>query len=159
MTERIRGVTGAERWDLFAEGPVVIFAWRNESGWPVEYVSPNVDRLFGYSPGELYDADPPYAELVHDDDIDRVIREVRENSDGTTERLPGKSTHTLAPGTTVSVRTPGGGGYGPPADRSRDAIVRDVQAGVLSVGAARETYGDAVVAAAFAASGEPSDDA
>ena len=74
-------------------------------------------------------------------------RVVRQAPDGTTERLPGKSTHTLAPGTTVSLRTPGGGGYGDPAERARDAIARDLQSGVLSVKAAREAYGDTVVAA------------
>lgn len=87
MTEQ-RGETAArgER-ELFAEGPVAVFTWRNEPGWPVEYVSPSVEHLFGYSPAELCGADPPYAELVHDDDLDRVIREVKENSEGTTERF------------------------------------------------------------------------
>jgi PAS domain S-box-containing protein len=71
----------------FTDGPVVVFIWRNESGWPVEYVSPNVERLFGYTPAELYDADPPYAELVHDDDLWRVIEEVERHSDPTTDRF------------------------------------------------------------------------
>ena len=71
----------------FADGPVIVFTWRNEPGWPVEYVSPSVERLLGYSPDELVDGDPPYAELVHDDDIDRVLREVKQHSDATTERF------------------------------------------------------------------------
>jgi PAS domain S-box-containing protein len=71
----------------FIDGPVVVFNWRNEDCWPVEYVSPNVERLLGYSPAELYDADPPYAELIHDGDLQRVMREVERNSDGTTERF------------------------------------------------------------------------
>jgi len=71
----------------FADGPVVVFTWRNEPGWPVEYVSPSVERILGYPPEELVDGNPPYAELVHDDDIDRVLREVKEHSDATTERF------------------------------------------------------------------------
>ena len=72
---------------LFAAGPVAVFAWRNEPGWPVEYVSSNVERLFGYSPAELYAENPPYVELVHDDDVGRVLHEVKRNSDETTKRF------------------------------------------------------------------------
>ncbi|WP_241988425.1 hydantoinase B/oxoprolinase family protein, partial [Halorubrum sp. SP3] len=44
---------------------------------------------------------------------------VRIDPDGETERLPQKSTHSLPPGTTVSIRTPGAGGYGDPTARSK----------------------------------------
>lgn len=87
MTNQSNAFLGTERRELFAEGPVIVFTWRNEAGWPVEYVSPNVEHLFGYSPGELRATDPPYAELIHDDDLDRVIREVKEHSDDTTDRF------------------------------------------------------------------------
>ena len=88
MSNRADGDTlGKGGAELFAEGPVAVFAWRNEPGWPVEYVSPNVERLFGYSPAELYAEDPPYAELVHDDDVGRVLQEVKRNGDETTERF------------------------------------------------------------------------
>ncbi|MFO7926133.1 MAG: bacterio-opsin activator domain-containing protein [Halobacteriota archaeon] len=88
MTDRsVEGVGTVPERKLFVDGPVVVFRWRNEAGWPVEYVSPNVERLFGYSAAELYDGDPPYAELVHDDDLDRVIREVRESGDAGAERF------------------------------------------------------------------------
>lgn len=72
---------------LFAAGPVAVFTWRNEPGWPVEYVSSNVERLFGYSAAELYAENPPYVELIHDDDVGRVIHEVKRNSDEATERF------------------------------------------------------------------------
>ena len=70
---------------------------------------------------------------------------VRIDPDGDAERLPQKSTHTLPPGTTVSIRTPGAGGYGDPALRSTAAIERDLRAGKLSVERAREAYGDAAI--------------
>ncbi len=85
MTEWLGGSVGSE--GLFSDGPVVVFTWRNEPGWPVEYVSPNIERLFGYSPEELYETDPSYAEIVHEGDLERVIEEVKTNSDGTTERF------------------------------------------------------------------------
>lgn len=88
MSDRaVEGAATVGERDLFADGPVVVFTWRNEAGWPVEYVSPNVDRVFGYSAAELYDSDPPYAELVHPSDLDRVIGEVRENSDAGADRF------------------------------------------------------------------------
>jgi len=60
--------------------------------------------------------------------------------DGETADLPQKSTHELPPGATVSVRTPGAGGYGDPADRDLAAIRRDVRLGKVSARAAREAY-------------------
>ncbi|MEJ1382493.1 MAG: diguanylate cyclase [Candidatus Sedimenticola sp. (ex Thyasira tokunagai)] len=39
--------------DIFAVGPAVIFRWRNEFGWPVVYVSGNLQQLFGYSPDQF----------------------------------------------------------------------------------------------------------
>ena len=62
-------------------------------------------------------------------------------SGGTTEDLPSKCTKTLQPGDVVSVRTPGAGGFGDPADREPDAVVRDVELGKVSMDAARRIYG------------------
>ena len=45
------------------------------------------------------------------------------------------------PGDVVSLRTPGGGGYGDPADRDPEAVRRDLRLGKLSAEAAREVYG------------------
>ena len=56
-------------------------------------------------------------------------------------RLDGKSTHELEAGDVVSLRTPGGGGYGDPVDRGSEAVRRDVRLGKLSAEAAREVYG------------------
>ncbi|MEZ3144362.1 hydantoinase B/oxoprolinase family protein [Halobaculum sp. MBLA0143] len=66
------------------------------------------------------------------------------------ESLPAKTTLELDPGSVVSVRTPGGGGFGDPEDRDPAAVVRDLRLGKLSVDRAREVYGidaDDVVAA------------
>jgi PAS domain S-box-containing protein len=62
--------------DLFARGPVVLFLWRNAAGWPVEFVSDNVLDQFGYAPADLRAGRPPFAEMVHPDDLQRVATEV-----------------------------------------------------------------------------------
>jgi N-methylhydantoinase B len=63
------------------------------------------------------------------------------DADDTGERLPGKAVRELEPGTIVSVRTPGAGGYGDPADRDPEAISRDLELGKLSIETARTVYG------------------
>jgi two-component system sensor histidine kinase/response regulator len=62
--------------DLFAQGPVVLFLWRNAEGWPVEFVSDNVLDQFGYAPADLQAGTPPFSALVHPDDLQRVATEV-----------------------------------------------------------------------------------
>jgi len=65
---------------------------------------------------------------------------VLEADDGD-ERLPPKTIRDLPPGSVVSVRTPGAGGYGPVEDRDPEAVRRDVRLGKVSIAAAREEYG------------------
>jgi PAS domain S-box-containing protein len=77
----------ADERDMFAQGPAVVFKWRNEDSWPVEYVSENVSETLGYTPAELESGEVPYETLVHDEDVDRVIAEVEMNSDSDTERF------------------------------------------------------------------------
>ena len=62
-------------------------------------------------------------------------------SDGEERPIPGKSTHRLDPGDAISLRTPGGGGYGDPADRPTEAIERDLEGGKLTSETARDVYG------------------
>ncbi len=57
--------------------PAVAFLWRAEDGWPVEYVSDNVDQ-FGYKPDDFYSGRVEFADLVHPDDMARVEKEVAE---------------------------------------------------------------------------------
>lgn len=64
--------------------------------------------------------------------------------DGDEEQIPPKSTHELREGDVVSVRTPGGGGYGDPGERDPSAVARDVRLGKVSVEAAGEDYGVSV---------------
>ena len=76
-----------EERDMFAEGPAVVFKWENDEGWPVEYVSENVAEAFGYTPEQLTSGAVPYTDLIHDDDLERVVSEVDKQADETTERF------------------------------------------------------------------------
>ncbi|MSQ48353.1 MAG: PAS domain S-box protein [Deltaproteobacteria bacterium] len=64
-----------QRQHLFMAGPVVVFRWRAEEHWPVEYVSPNIAQ-FGYDGGDLLSGSLPYRSLIHPEDRDRVAAEV-----------------------------------------------------------------------------------
>ncbi|MFO8155879.1 MAG: PAS domain-containing protein [Thiohalospira sp.] len=55
--------------EFFTGGPVVVFVWHPEPGWPVHYVSPNVEQVLGYSAGEILAPDFHFADLVHPDDM------------------------------------------------------------------------------------------
>lgn len=60
-------------------------------------------------------------------------------SDGT--RLHPKSRGVLKAGETLRIHFPGGGGFGPPGDRDRAAILRDIDYGYVSREAAARDYG------------------
>ncbi|MFB6122191.1 MAG: hydantoinase B/oxoprolinase family protein [Haloferacaceae archaeon] len=62
-------------------------------------------------------------------------------ADGDVAPIDAKSTHELDAGDVVSVRTPGGGGMGDPADRDRDSLARDLRLGKVSAAAVEEAYG------------------
>jgi PAS domain S-box-containing protein len=71
---------------IISLSPAIVFLWRNEPGWPVEYVSDNVDQ-WGYSVRELTSGATPYSALVHPDDLDRVASEVRQYTEGGIENF------------------------------------------------------------------------
>jgi N-methylhydantoinase B len=60
--------------------------------------------------------------------------------EGSERRLEAKGTVELEAGDVVSYRTCGGGGYGPPAERDRALVARDVREGKVSAERAREVY-------------------
>ncbi|WP_338739016.1 PAS domain S-box protein [Haloplanus salilacus] len=76
-----------EERDMFTQGPAILFKWKDAEGWPVEFVSENVEDITGYSPEQFTSGEVSYAELVHDADIDRVTEEVAENSEESIDRF------------------------------------------------------------------------
>ena len=60
-------------------------------------------------------------------------------ADGT--RLKGKGRQKVKEGSRLVLKLPGGGGYGPPADRPRDMVQEDLDAGYISRKQAETDYG------------------
>ncbi|KPQ06785.1 MAG: N-methylhydantoinase B [Rhodobacteraceae bacterium HLUCCA12] len=60
--------------------------------------------------------------------------------DGAVIELGATSTFALRKGDLVEIRLPGGGGWGPPADRDRAAVRRDLEDGLISAEAAQRLY-------------------
>lgn len=59
--------------------PVCAFTWRNEKGWPVEYVSENVDSLLGFKAEDFISKKIEFRDLIHPEDLLRVEEEVHNN--------------------------------------------------------------------------------
>lgn len=59
-------------------------------------------------------------------------------SDGT--KVTDKGVYTIPAGETLRLQTPGGGGFGAPADRDRDAVKQDLSDGLISTEAAANLY-------------------
>lgn len=55
--------------------------------------------------------------------------------------LPGKGELRVKAGETLVFETPGGGGFGSPEQRSRDEVLRDLEADLISAEAAESVYG------------------
>ena len=70
-----------EEHRLFIGGPSVVFKWKAQPGWPVEYVSPNVESQFGYRPDDFISGRILYEAIVHPDDLPRVAQEVKKYSE------------------------------------------------------------------------------
>ncbi|MBE9534752.1 MAG: PAS domain S-box protein, partial [Proteobacteria bacterium] len=66
----------SEANNIINRSPAVVFLWKNESDWPVEFVSENVKNLFGYSSQEFVDRKISYIQIIHSDDLERVAGEI-----------------------------------------------------------------------------------
>jgi len=61
---------------LFEKGPAVLFHWRNEFGWPVNFVSENLKQVLGYSPDTFLSGELGFASIVMPDDLQRITNEL-----------------------------------------------------------------------------------
>ena len=50
--------------DIFVAGPTIVFKLKNAYGWPVEYVSKNVENILGYSSDDFLDNKLNYASII-----------------------------------------------------------------------------------------------
>lgn len=65
-----------EAYNITNRSPAVAFLCKNAEEWPVEFVSDNVDELFGYKAEEFTSGKITYAQVVHPDDLERVGEEI-----------------------------------------------------------------------------------
>jgi len=65
-----------ESYQIINRSPAVAFLWKNEEGWPVPYVSENVQELTEYSMNDFLTQKISYFNIIHKDDIERVTHEV-----------------------------------------------------------------------------------
>lgn len=72
---------------MFLRGPVVVFKWQNQEGWPVEYVSPNIKDMTGYSEDEFLTGKTGYLKIIFKDDLVRVSQEEVTYSQGGVENF------------------------------------------------------------------------
>ncbi|MCQ1536169.1 PAS domain S-box protein [Methanosarcina sp. KYL-1] len=60
--------------------PVIVFLWKYEEGWPIEFVSENVTRI-GYNVEDFTSTRVLYEDLIHPGDLEKVRAEVKEHID------------------------------------------------------------------------------
>ncbi|WP_407355146.1 PAS domain S-box protein [Methanolobus sp. WCC5] len=65
---------------VYNSSPVISFLWKAEGKWPVEFVSGNITQ-FGYAPEEFLSGDILYGDIIHPDDLDRILLEVKKHSE------------------------------------------------------------------------------
>ncbi|MFA6630167.1 MAG: EAL domain-containing protein [Sulfuricurvum sp.] len=63
---------------LIESGPVVVFEWSGEEGWPIRFVSPNIESVLGISYRKLMKKATKFSTFIHPDDIKKVESEVVE---------------------------------------------------------------------------------
>jgi PAS domain S-box-containing protein len=66
--------------NIINTSPIVVFLWKNEEGWPVEFASQNVKKLFGYKAEDFTKGKVPFANTIHPDDLKNVAKEVEKHS-------------------------------------------------------------------------------
>ncbi|MEJ5314457.1 MULTISPECIES: HD domain-containing phosphohydrolase [Anaerolinea] len=77
ITERLSFEEALRRsYQMFIQGPVVVFRARTGGNHPVEYVSPNVTR-FGYTPSRFTTLRDFYEVLIHPHDRERIIEQTQ----------------------------------------------------------------------------------
>lgn len=60
---------------IINKSPVIVFLWKNEENWPVEFVSENITQL-GYTRDDFLLGKIKYSDIIHKEDLDRVAKEV-----------------------------------------------------------------------------------
>ncbi|MGB9941403.1 histidine kinase dimerization/phosphoacceptor domain -containing protein, partial [Methanosarcina sp.] len=60
--------------------PVIVFLWKYEEGWPIEFVSENITRL-GYNVEDFTSNKILYKDIVHTEDLEKMAAELKMHVD------------------------------------------------------------------------------
>ncbi|MDA0524193.1 histidine kinase dimerization/phosphoacceptor domain -containing protein [Methanococcoides alaskense] len=60
--------------------PIIVFKWRAEKGWPIDFVSKNISQ-FGYSTEDFASGKVTYADIVYPQDLPRVEEQLQKKCD------------------------------------------------------------------------------
>lgn len=63
---------------ILNQSSIVGFVWKNEPKWPVLFVTENVSKIFGHTSDDFISGKVAYEQVVHPDDLARVMSEVVE---------------------------------------------------------------------------------
>jgi len=63
---------------LFDKGDSLLFKWRNDPSWSVEYVSGSVNKFLGYTKEDFLSSNIMYSDTIYGDDLKQVMEEVNE---------------------------------------------------------------------------------
>ncbi|WP_406661473.1 GAF domain-containing protein [Methanolobus sp. ZRKC3] len=67
-------MTQIDMEEIINSSPIIVFLWKAEKDWPVEYVTDNILN-FGYPPEDFISGSVLYADIIHPDDLERVRAE------------------------------------------------------------------------------------
>lgn len=62
---------------IIENSPTILFRWKLEENYPVEYVSENISQ-FGYSVEDFTSQEIKYADIIHPEDYRRISKEIEE---------------------------------------------------------------------------------
>jgi PAS domain S-box-containing protein len=69
-----------QAYNIINRSKMVAFVWKNEQGWPVDFVTENIEQVLGYNREEFTSGKIHYRDIIHKDDLSRVVDEVAETS-------------------------------------------------------------------------------
>lgn len=66
--------------EIINSSPAVAFLWKNDPQWSVQFVSENVVNLLGYTANEFLTGKLAYQDIIHPDDVQQVMKEVKKDN-------------------------------------------------------------------------------
>ena len=69
-----------DMYNIFNRGNIVLFRWNNDSNWSIDYVSDNVDKIFGYTKDDFMNQKITYESIIDQRDMDMIKNHIEKAS-------------------------------------------------------------------------------